>query len=349
MGYFRENIEAMEGYSPGEQPQEQLYIKLNTNENPYSPSPKVLDAIKEAVGASIRLYPSPMADPLRRKAAEVYNVTVENILAGNGSDDLLSILVRSFVSEGDQVVLPDPTYTLYDTLLSIQNGEVLRISLTKDFEIPHGFAQKEAKLTFLSNPNSPTGIFTPIERIARIAEESKGVVVVDEAYIDFAEETAIPLISKYPNIVVLRTFSKSFSLAGMRIGLAFADNDLISGMAKVKDSYNLNRLSIVAATAALEDISHMKDNAAKIKKTRDGLMTSLTRLGFNVYPSQSNFLLARIPGRRLMSLYEKLKEMGVLVRYFDTPKLEDCIRITIGTDEEVSRLKQGLSKILGKA
>jgi len=338
----------MEGYQPGEQPQDGQYIKLNTNENPYPPSPKVAEAIKKEANISIRLYPFPMADLLRRKAAKVYGVKEENILAGNGADDLLSILVRSFVEKGDLVVIPTPTYTLYDTLVAIQEGKKLNIPFTEAFGIPEGFVKRDARLTFLANPNSPSGTFTPVKKIAGLAKELEGVLVVDEAYVDFASDNAIPLINEYPNIVVLRTFSKSFSLAGMRIGLAFANRNLIEGMIKVKDSYNLNRLSIAAATAALDDMPWMENNVAKIKKTRGELSTSLTELGFKVYPSQSNFVLARIPGRNLKGIYEELKRRGILVRYFDTPKLQDCIRITVGTDDEISRLLKELSEILEK-
>jgi len=346
LGYFRENIEKMEGYSPGEQPQGQQYIKLNTNENPYPPSPKVIKAINKEANTSLRLYPSPMADPLRRKAAEVYGVKEETILAGNGADDLLSIAVRSFVSTGDLVVLPDPTYTLYDTLVSIQEGKVLKISLTENFDIPEEIVKTEAKLTFLANPNSPSGILTPIKRITGFLKELEGVLIVDEAYVDFAEESALPLIDDYPNLVVLRTFSKSFSLAGMRIGLAFANRELIEGMAKVKDSYNLNRLSITAATAALDDISWMEENVRRVKKTRENLSLSLTRLGFKICSSQSNFVLARTPGINLKGIYQELKRKGILVRYFDTPRLRDAVRITVGTDDEIARLLEELSDIL---
>ena len=348
MGYFRKNIERMEGYQPGEQPQDGQYIKLNTNENPYPPSPKVAEAIKKETTISIRLYPSPMADSLREKAARVYGVKEENILAGNGADDLLSILVRSFVEKGDLVVIPTPTYTLYDTLVTIQEGEKLNIPFTEDFGIPEGFVKRDAKLTFLANPNTPSGTFIPVKNIAGLAKELEGVLVVDEAYVDFASDNAIPLINEYPNIVVLRTFSKSFSLAGMRIGLAFANRNLIEGMTKVKDSYNLNRLSIAAATAALDDIPWMEGNVSKIKKTRGELSTSLARLGFKVYPSQSNFVLARIHGRNLKGIYEEMKRRGVLVRYFDTPELQDCIRITVGTDDEISRLLKELSEVVEK-
>ena len=349
MGYFRKNIEQMKGYCPGEQPQGQDYIKLNTNENPYPPSPRVLQAIQAEAGASIRLYPSPMSDPLRAKAAITYGVKEENVLAGNGADDLLSILVRSFVGKGDSVVLPDPTYTLYDTLVTIQEGEVLSVPLNEDFEIPENeFVKSKARLTFLSNPNAPSGICIPVNKIASFAEGLNGILVVDEAYVDFAKETAIPLIDTYPNIVILRTFSKSFSLAGMRIGLAFADPKLIEGMAKVKDSYNLNRLSIVAGIAALDDMSWMEENVKKIRKTRNDLFSSLNRFGFKTYPSQSNFVLARIPNRNCRDIYEELKKRGILVRYFDTPRLQDCMRITVGTDHEITRLVEELSQILGK-
>ena len=346
MSYFRKNIEEMEGYCPGEQPHEREYIKLNTNENPYPPSPKVVDRIKEDANALLRLYPSPMADPLRKKAAEVYSVHQDNILAGNGADDLLSILVRSFVNQGDPVVLTDPTYTLYDTLVTIQEGKIFRVSLNDDFDIPEEFIKRDAKLTFLANPNSPSGIFIPVERIEGFVKGLSGVLVVDEAYVDFACETAIPLIHKYPNIVILRTFSKSFSLAGLRIGLAFAHHGLIQGMTKVKDSYNLNRMSIAAATAALDDIRWMEENVAKIKKTRESLIVSLRKMGFQVYPSQSNFILARIPDRNLRDVYEELKRRGILVRYFDTQRLQDCIRITIGTDDEISALLSEMSRIV---
>lgn len=348
-GYFRNNIAAMKGYLPGEQPQEEGYIKLNTNESPYPPSPRVLSALKKAADRSLRLYPEPMSDRLRSLAAAVHGVRPENVLAGNGSDELLSILARCFVGPGDRVAYPLPTYTLYDTLVAIQEGESAGIPYPVDFSLPEALYSQKAPLTFLCNPNSPSGTLVPRGEVERLSDSLSGILVVDEAYIDFAEQdgvSSIPLIASRPNLVVLRTFSKSFSLAGMRIGLAFADPEIISGMSKVKDSYNLNRLSSVAASAALEDLDWMRRNVRKIQRTRRLLTRGLNRLGFYVYPSQANFVMARMEGRDMKGLYEELKQRKILVRYFDAPGLQDSLRITVGTNQEIQRLLQEMGAIL---
>lgn len=343
MGYLRKVIEKMAGYVPGEQPSlKDHYIKLNTNENPYPPSPRVIQSLKAEVNPSLRLYPDPFANPLRDKAAEVYGLRRENILAGNGSDELLSIIVRACISQGEIVVYPIPTYTLYDTLIDIQEGVKETIEYPDDYSLPPDIYKKEARLTFLANPNSPSGTFIPVSGIEGLVAKIKGVLVVDEAYGEFAPASAIPLIKKYNNLIVLRSLSKSFSLAGLRIGLAFADEEIITGLLKVKDSYNLNRLSIVAAIAALDDLEWMQQNITRIIKTRQRLALALTRLGFDVFPSESNFILVRIPGQDLSYLYEGLKEQGILVRYFDQPRLRDCLRITIGTEAEIDRLLEKL-------
>lgn len=340
-GYFRANIAAMTGYVPGEQPQDPGIIKLNTNENPYPPSPKVYAAVRKAINGSLRLYPEPLSDTLRSLAAHVYGVKPSNIVAGNGSDELLSMVLRCFVGPGDRVAFPYPTYTLYDTLIEIQDGVRAAIDYPEDFSLPAGLAAQSAALTFLCNPNAPSGTLVSLADIEKLARSASGVLVVDEAYVDFAESegaSSIALIHRLPNLIVLRTFSKSFSLAGMRIGLAFASEEIIAGLIKVKDSYNVNRLSLVAATAALSDMAWMARNARRIQKSRKKLSTALKRTGYQVYPSHANFILARKTSRNLRPIYEELKRRKILVRYFDVPGLQDCLRITIGTPKEIQAL-----------
>jgi histidinol-phosphate aminotransferase len=348
--YFRNNIAAMEAYIPGEQPQDSDTTKLNTNENPYPPSPRVLSALRKAVNSSLRLYPEPLSDSLRAATAATYGVRTKNVLVGNGSDELLSIAVRCFVGPRDRVVYPMPTYTLYDSLIAIQEGEKIGVPYRADFSLPDELYSQSAALIFLCNPNSPSGTLVSLEEIERLARSVGGVLVVDEAYIDFAEgegRSAIPLLEKISNLVVLRSFSKSFSLAGMRIGLAFAPEEIIAGMLKVKDSYNLNRLSLVAASAALQDLPWAARNIRRIQKGRKLLSRHLKRLGFRVYPSQANFVMARREGENLQGLYQELKRRKILVRYFDIPGLQDSLRITVGTPHQIKTLLQQMQAILG--
>jgi len=338
----------MAGYTPGEQPGDGGVIKLNTNENPYPPSPKVFAALRRAINPSLRLYPEPLSDSLRALAAGVYGVKPNNIIAGNGSDEILSILLRCFVGQRDRVAFPVPTYSLYDTLVEIQDGVAARVDFPEDFSLPQTLAEQNATLTFLCNPNAPSGTLVTLGEIAKLAEAVSGILVVDEAYVDFAASegaSSIPLIRQLPNLVVMRTFSKSFSLAGMRIGLAFASKEIIAGMMKVKDSYNLNRLSMVAAMAALQDLPWMTRNAARIQRSRTRLSRGLKRLGYEVYPSHANFVLARKRERNLMPVYDELKQKKILVRYFDTAGLRDCLRITVGTPKEVQALLKELAAL----
>ena len=347
-GYFRKNIAALAGYVPGEQPRDENVIKLNTNENPYPPSPRVLAALRKATSRSLRLYPEPLADSLRAVAATVYGVKPENILAGNGSDEILSIIMRSFVGPQDRVAFPVPTYSLYDTLIAIQQGERITVDYPPDFSVPEALASQNAALTFLCNPNSPSGTLVPLQDIERLARAVSGILVIDEAYVDFAESeraSTLPLVRHFPNLVVLRTFSKSFSLAGMRIGLAFASEEIISGMMKVKDSYNLNRLSLVAATAALRDMPWTTRNIRRIQQSRRQLSAGLRKMGFYVYPSHANFLMARKKEQNLKGVYEKLKSKKILVRYFDVPGLQDSLRITVGTPQEIRALLKEMKAI----
>jgi histidinol-phosphate aminotransferase len=339
--YFRANIAAMAGYVPGEQPQDPEIIKLNTNENPYPPSPKVYSALRRAINASLRLYPDPLSTALRSAAADVYGVKPGNIVAGNGSDELLSMVLRCFVGAGGRVALPHPTYSLYDTLIEIQEGVRAAVDYPEDFSLPCTLAAQNAALTFLCNPNAPSGTLVSLAEIEKLARALSGVLVVDEAYVDFAESegaSSIPLIHRLPNLIVLRTFSKSFSLAGMRIGLAFASEEIIAGLMRVKDSYNLDRMSLVAATAALTDMPWMARNARRIQRSRRKLAAALKRCGYQSYPSHANFILARKAGHNLKPVFEELKRRKILVRYFDVPRLQDCLRITVGAPKETQAL-----------
>ena len=345
MDAFRATVLGMHGYTPGEQPRDRRYVKLNTNENPYPPSPRVAQALAQAMGADLRLYPDPVGTKLRETAAALYGVAPEQILVGNGSDDLLAMLVRACVGRGDRVAYPVPTYSLYDTLVEMHDGEAVRLPFPVDFRLPPGLAEAKAKLTIICNPNSPSGTMTPIDELKRLAAAVTGLLVVDEAYVDFADENALPLLGRADNVVVLRTLSKSYSLAGMRIGLALASPAVIDELMKVKDSYNISRLSLVAGVAALEDQEWMRQNRAKIRATRARLIDQLEGLGYEVPRSQANFVLARRPGISQEPVYRGLKERGVLVRYFRGDGLADALRISVGTDEEVDTLIAALRSI----
>jgi histidinol-phosphate aminotransferase len=345
---IRPAIRTIDGYVPGEQPKDRRYTKLNTNENPYPPSPLVIEALARAITADMRLYPDPVATELRARAAEVYGLSADQIIAGNGSDDLIAILIRACADAAQgTVAYPVPTYSLYDTLIDIQGAKAVRIPFPDDFRLPsEELLASRAPLTFVCNPNAPSGTFTPVTDIEAFARRASGIVVVDEAYVDFADDTALRLVKSLENVVVLRTFSKSFSLAGMRIGLGFGSAPVIAELNKVKDSYNLNRLSLVAATAALGDMDWMRANAARVRSARDALTKGLCTIGATVLPSQANFVLAHFPGRDAGVLQKHLKDQGVLVRYFNTPGLLDALRISVGTPEECDALLAALSAVL---
>jgi histidinol-phosphate aminotransferase len=348
-GFFLDNIAAMAGYVPGEQPRGTGVLKLNANENPYPPSPKVLRAVRQAANQSLRLYPEPASDRLRAVASRVYGLSADHIIAGNGSDELLTMLMRCFVGPRDRVAYPMPTYSLYDILVDIQGGVRAPVAYGPDFSIPASLAKQRAVLTFLCNPNAPSGTLVRPADIARLARAVKGILVVDEAYIDFAATagaSCVPLVRRLPNLVVLRTFSKSFSLAGLRIGLAFASTGIIAGMMKVKDSYNLNRLSAAAATAALEDLPWMRRNVRRIQRSRQALAAALMKMGFEVYESETNFLLARRPGTDVRAVQQALTKRKILIRYFDVAGLDDCLRNTIGTPAEMKPLVTELRRLL---
>jgi len=338
MSRVRPVVERMHGYVPGEQPRGGTVVKLNTNENPNPPAPGVIAAVAACAAADLRLYPDPMATALREAAARRYGVASGHVLVGNGSDDLLTMLMRTFVGPDDVVVYPEPTYSLYDTLVTIQEGRSLTIPFPADFALPAALADADGRVLIICNPNSPSGTFTPLDVIEDLARGREWIVVVDEAYVDFAPATALPLVARYDNVLVLRSFSKSFSLAGMRIGLAFGHPELLAELAKVKDSYNVSRVAIAAGVAALEDYTWMEQNVARIVASRARLSEELRAVGYDVLPSAANFVLARRPGEDQGAVQAALRERGVLMRHFATPRLADALRISVGTDEEIDRL-----------
>jgi len=346
MSYFRKNIDQMTGYVPGEQPgADGRVIKLNTNENPYPPPPRVLQVLRETDWSLLRKYPDPMANKVRDVIARLFDVDRENVLCGNGSDELLTLVLRTFVGEGERIAWPTPTYSLYPVLAEIQAAEAVEVPTRDDFTVPLGdLAQVDAKVVILCNPNAPTGVFTPVDAIADLADRFDGVVVVDEAYADFGPGSAIAAVKEKPNLLVLRTLSKSYSLAGLRFGFAVGPADLIAGLAKAKDSYNVDAVAIEVASAALEGQDWMRANAETIRAERDRIAQRLDALGFDVTPSEANFLLARAPDGQAEACYRWLKERGILVRYWNLPRLADKVRITVGTPEENDALLAALDQ-----
>jgi histidinol-phosphate aminotransferase len=344
--YFLDHIRTMPAYVPGEQPRQGGFIKLNTNENPYPPAPLVLERLLQACDASLRTYPDPEAKNVRSRLGELFGVTPESTLVGNGSDELLNIILRSFVAPGDRVAYPYPTYGYYDTLSAIQGAQTVKIDFPPDYSLPPSLAEAEAKVTFVANPNAPSGTLIATEVLDRLAARLPGLLVIDEAYVDFSDGGSIDLAQRHNNVIVLRTMSKSYSLAGMRLGFCFASPVLIAGMAKVKDHYNVNRLSLVAAEAALEANEYMQANARRIATTRTRLRQALLGFGFEVPDSAANFVLARIDAPPAQELYRQLKERRILVRHFSQPRLNDCLRISVGTDQEIDILLEALDLIL---
>jgi histidinol-phosphate aminotransferase len=340
----RPAIEGMTGYTPGEQPGPgERVIKLNTNENPYPPSPAVLEALRAVDPESLRRYPSPMADAFRAAAARALGVRPEMVLAGNGSDELLAMVIRAFLDAGDKLAYPDPTYSLYPVLAQIGAVAVLEVPWGPGWELPlEALATSGAQAIFFANPNAPSGTFTPPARVAALAARFAGLVLVDEAYVDFADESCLPLLADHPNLVVTRTLSKGYALAGLRFGWAVAAPETIRQLAKVKDSYNCDVLSITAAIAALDDQAHARRSWERVRSERGRLAGALTGRGWQVLPSAANFLLGTVPGGDGRAVYAALKARGILVRHFDRPGLTDKVRITVGTPAQNDALLAAL-------
>lgn len=345
MNYVRPNIAQMHGYVPGEQPKVAGLIKLNTNENPYPPSPAVVAALREALDDRLRLYPDPSATGLREKLAARYGVEAGNIIVGNGCDDILNLCVRAFCGEGEKLAYFWPSYSLYPVLADIQGSRRVELPLTEDFQIEahpallHQLAG--VKLLFITQPNAPSGVWLPRVELQRVIEETTGVVVIDEAYVDFAADNCLDFAREYDNVIVARTFSKSFALAGLRIGWATGAPELIAALNKVKDSYNVNRLSQLAAAAALDDRAHFDDALRKIKATRERISHHLHALGFFVHQSQTNFIFAKPPAPlTARQWFEQLRARNILIRWWDADRIRDFARVSIGADAEMEKFME---------
>lgn len=334
MGYFRPEIEAIAGYKPGEQPQGGKFIKLNTNENPYPASPKVAEAIRQRLDQGLEKYPDPIGSAFRIRAAEVLGVEPDWILCGNGSDDILTILTRGFVGDGEWLRLPTPSYILYKTLAEIQGADSEEIQFNEDWTLPESFgtASNHLKLAFLPNPNSPSGTVVPKSQLRTIADSLPCPILVDEAYADFADDNCIDLVKENEKIMVSRTLSKSYALAGLRFGFLVAQPQIIEQLMKVKDSYNCDALSLAGALAAIDDQRWVAENKAKVIVTRSNMTQRLRKMGFTVPDSQANFIWATQPGVKLKPIYEFLKQNHVLIRYMQYPGITEGIRISVGTD-----------------
>ena len=347
MSYFRPEIEAMAGYVPGEQPQEGEFIKLNTNENPYPPSPAVARAIEETT-KRLRKYPDPMAEAFRRRAAELLGVGPDWILCGNGSDDILTIVTRALVGQGQLLRLPYPSYILYKTLAELQGARSEEVHFNADWSLPAAFAagRDDLRLAFLPNPNSPSGTVIPPERVLEIAQQLPCPLLVDEAYVDFAETNCISLVARCEKIMVSRSLSKSYALAGLRFGYVVAQPPMIEQLVKVKDSYNCDALAIAGATAAIGDQKWLAANRAKILATRGRLVAEMRKLGFVTVDSQANFTWNTHPRLPAKPLYEQLKRDRILVRYMNYPGWGDGLRISVGSDAEIDACLEKLKTIV---
>jgi len=348
MSLFRQEIDKLTAYMPGEQPPPGTkVIKLNTNENPYPPSPKAIDVLRGLDEQSLRLYPKPYADDVREAVSDVLNVPAEWVLVGNGSDDLLTMIMRSALWSGKRVAYPSPTYVLYRTLAEIQQADVLEVPFGEDYSVPsEQLVSAGAAVTIIATPNSPSGTAASNDLLAGLAGKCRGLVVIDEAYADFADDNAMDLVSRFQNVIVLRTLSKGYSLAGLRLGFGVARPDVIEGLSKVKDSYNVDAVACMVGAAAIRDQAHKDSNVHKVKASRKVLSERLQDLGFRVWPSQANFLLVRPPAGDAESIYQSLKQRGIFVRYFKQPRLDDKLRITVGTDEQNAVLLDALGELV---
>jgi histidinol-phosphate aminotransferase len=358
---LRPLVQRLHPYVPGEQPKIKGLIKLNTNENPYPPSPKVLAAIKAAVDGRLRLYPNPTAQPLRERLAKFHGCKPEYLIVGNGSDELLAMAVRCFVEPSyswtkgrrSRVQFFTPSYSLYPVLAAIHGAESNPVLLNPDFTLPSLPDLKrgrqwdfEAALTFVTTPNAPSGRGYSTAELDILCRAQKGVVVLDEAYVDFANENALALALKYPHVLVARTFSKAYSLCFLRVGYVVGHPQLIAALQKIRDSYNVNGLGQVAARVALDDVPYYRTYFQKIIKTREKLIRDLAGLGFEVFPSQTNFILVRPPEFSAQDWLGKLRARKILVRWFDHPGVRQYLRITIGTPNEAGALVKAVKDVI---
>ncbi len=348
MELWRDKIKKTEPYVPGEQPEGKNIIKLNTNENPYPPSPMVKKAIDEYSCGNLRLYPSFVCKGLKSALSDIYNVGEEEIFLGNGSDEVLALCFMTFFNSDKAVLFPDITYSFYDVWCSLYGIPYERIPLDNDFRIVKEDYFKENGGVVIANPNAPTGIYMETGSIEEIIENNRdSIVIIDEAYIDFGGSSAVELIHKYDNLAVVQTFSKSRALAGIRVGCAMANAKLINALEAVKNSFNsytLNSLSQAAAEAAARDTAYFEECCNKIINTRTWTVEELSKLGFETLPSCSNFIFTTNKNIDAGSLFEYLKSNGIIVRYFNKPRINQYLRITIGTDEQMKALIEAIRR-----
>lgn len=341
----REAVRALSAYEPGEQPDDPDVLKLNTNENPYPPSPAVARVLKETDAQRLALYPDPVSRGLRDSLARLHACSAEQIVVGNGSDEILALCLRAFVEQGAGVGYFDPSYSVYPVLVDIHGGTKKPTALADDFSWtpPDG---EGLSLFFLTNPNAPTSRLFPKEEVEAFCRSFDGVVVIDEAYVDFSREDCVDLALQLPNVLVARTVSKAYSLAGIRLGYAVGSKNMVDALFKVKDSYNVSGLTQALAKAAVEDQEHLEQNLARIMETRDRAAAALRERGFDVFPSDTNFLWARPTASSAEDLFAALREKKVLVRHFPSEKTRAYLRITVGTDRQMDRFIATLDAIL---
>ena len=361
---IRPLVHDLHAYVPGEQPKIKGLIKLNTNENPYPPSPKVLRAVKAAVDGRLRLYPNPTAEKLRAKLAKLHGCQPENIIIGNGSDEVLALAVRAFVEPKQKVESRKqkraaatvqyftPSYSLYPVLADTHGAAKNVVPLKPDFSMPSVAELKRgekwnfnAALTFITTPNAPGGRGYKTGELEKLCRAQKGVAVLDEAYVDFADENALKLALKFPHVLVARTFSKAYSLCFQRVGYFVGHAELIAALDKLRDSYNVNGLGQIAAAATLDDLKFYRANFKKIIATREWLTRELTKRGFRVLPSQTNFILAKPPRFPAKEWLQKLRDKKILVRWFSAPEVNSYLRITIGTQAEAAALVKAVRAV----
>ncbi len=348
MSHFRPNIDALEGYVPGEQPQGGKFIKLNTNENPYRSSPAVTRAIQSVLERGLERYPDPMATAFRQRASALFGVPTDWILAANGSDEILTLATRAFVGERELLRLPYPSYILYKTLADLQGARSEEVSFEPDWSMSDRFSTpaEGLRLAFLPNPNSPSGTMLSPARVLELAERLPCPLLVDEAYVDFAETNCLALVKQSDKILVSRSLSKSYALAGLRFGYVVAQPQIIAGLVKLKDSYNCDALSIAGATAAIDDQAWLAETRGKILAMRTRLTQRLRELGFAAVDSQANFVWAPHPDRPVKPLFEGLKQRQILVRYMNYAGWGDGLRISVGTDEQIDACLDVLAKLM---
>ena len=345
----------MQGYAPGEQTGAANTIKLNTNENPYPPSPQVADALKSIDVSALRRYPSPMANSFREAASRLHNISAQQIIPTNGGDELLRLVLTTYVEQLDTIAVCKPSYSLYPVLAEIQGCRFEEISLLDDWSMPEDFLEQlnnsAAKLLILVNPNAPTGTLLTADYLTKIADNFSGLLLIDEAYVDFVDPAlnynSIALINSHDNILILRTLSKAYSLAGLRFGYGIGAKSLIEPMMfKTRDSYNTDHIAQSLATAALDSCEYARENCERIRQSRDQLRADLQKLGITTPTSQGNFILCQIPESiGAEKLYLQLKQRNILVRYFDQDRLRDKLRISIGTDAENATLIAAIKEL----